>query len=80
MIHDALVPIYCPADLLEGDAIRQALQHEGIACHLDGENVACLVPFPNIGPIRLRLLVRAPDAERAKTIIEEGEGRWPTYT
>ncbi len=79
MTRDELVPIYWPADLLEGDAIGQALQSEGIACHLEGENP--VAGYPDIGRAnRMRLLVQSKDAERAKRIIDEGEGQWPTYT
>ena len=81
MDSNELVPLYWPADYLQGDAIRQALQGESIPCHLEGENQASWAgggPFGNTGRWRMRLLVRASDLERARKIIEEG--KWPTYT
>ncbi len=81
MDPDSLVPIYWPADHLEADAIRQALEAEDIPCHIDGENLAGLASsgfFGSAGRWRMRLLVRARDADEARSIIESGD--WPRYS
>ncbi len=81
MDSDSLVPVYWPEDYLQGDAMRQTLQAEGIPCLLEGENQASWAgsgPFGNAGRCRMRLLARAADLDRVKKIIEEGT--WPTYT
>jgi hypothetical protein len=80
MDPEELVPVYVPADALEAEAIRQALTDAGVACHVDGANVAswAVGGLENTGRWRMRLLVRAADAERARRIIDEGH--WPRYT
>jgi hypothetical protein len=40
MDPDALVPLFWPEDHLQADLLRQTLEVEGIACHLEGENQA----------------------------------------
>lgn len=81
MDPNELVPLYWPADFLQADAIRQTLEAEGVPCHIDGENLACLEgggPFGNTARWRMRLMVRGVDLERAREILESGD--WPTYT
>ena len=65
------VPVYRPGDPIEGAAIQQALDDEGIWSHLEGEHQASL-----LGRWSARLLVRVEDRERARQIIERGS--WPT--
>ena len=78
MDADEVVAVYEPLDQLEASAIQQALEDEGIWSHLEGENQSALAGagfLGNAGRWRMRLLVRAGDAERVKEIIE---GRkWP---
>ncbi|MCO6436897.1 MAG: DUF2007 domain-containing protein [Phycisphaerae bacterium] len=71
-----LVAVYQPYDFLEGDAIRQALTDAGIFCYLEGESHAGRLY--NTTRIKMRVLVRATDAQRAREIIDQG--RWPRYT
>ena len=79
MDADSLVPIYWPTDHMEADAIRQALEAEDIPCHIDGENLAGLASSGFFGSAgRMRLLVRARDADEARAIIENGD--WPRYS
>ena len=80
MDEDDLTAVYWPADYLEADAIRQALTAKGISCHIDGENLASwggAGPFGNAGRCRMRVLVRAADAERARAIIKSQD--WPRF-
>ncbi len=75
-----LVPIYFPEDHLEADAIRQALTDEDIPCHIERENQAALAGssfMSNTGRWRMRLLVKASDANRARYLIENTQ--WPTF-
>jgi hypothetical protein len=74
-----LVPVYYPADGIQAHAIKQALDAAQIACHIEGENQASWVGggfMANAGRWRMRLLVRAMDAERARRMIEDGI--WPS--
>jgi len=79
MHDDDLLPVYYPYDSIEASAIKQQLEDEGIPCHIEGENQASWVGggfMGNAGRWRMRLLVRAGDAERAREIV--AAGRWPT--
>lgn len=66
MDADELTQIYTLRDAGEAEIIKQALQHEGIRCELDGEHQAGLT-----GIFEIQVLVRAADAERARKFIEE---------
>lgn len=77
---DEVVAVYWPLDHLEADAIRQALAAEGIWSHLEGEMQASWESsgaFGNAGRWRMRLVVRAANADRARQLI--GAGSWPRF-
>jgi hypothetical protein len=79
MYADEFVPVYCPYDTIEAYLIKQALEDEGIYTHLEGELQASLAGggfMSNAGRWRMRLLVRADDAERARAVITAR--KWPT--
>lgn len=78
MDHDDLIEVYKPFDAMEASIVKQRLESEGIACHIDGESVSGAVFPGNVGLSRLRLLVRDADADRARKIIEEND--WPHLT
>jgi hypothetical protein len=81
MDADSLIDVYWPIDFLEADAIRQALNSQGIFVHLDGENQSGQAGggiCGNAGRGRMRLLVKACDADRVMEIINHGS--WPNYT
>ncbi len=65
-----LVTAYTLKDPYKAEIIRNALRGEGIRCELDGERQAGLSEILDIG-----VLVRAEDADFARAIIEEHEGR-----
>jgi hypothetical protein len=67
---DELVTVYTAREPTLAELIRNELQAEGIPCEVSGENQAGLA-----GVLKIDLLVRARDAERARTFIEEHEGR-----
>ncbi len=74
-----LVPVYYPYDSIQASAIRQSLEDEGIACHIEGELQASWAGggfLANTGRWRMRLLVPARDAPRAARMI--AAGRWPS--
>lgn len=63
-----LVTAYTLKDPYKAEIIKNALRDEGIRCELDGEGQAGLSEILDIG-----VLVRAQDADLARTIIEEHE-------
>lgn len=65
-----LVTVYTVTNPIQAEIIKNALQSEGIACELDGENQAGLSDILEIG-----ILVRADDADRALDIIRERDPR-----
>ena len=67
---DKIVTIYRTSYSFRAWILRNALTAEGIACEVDGELQGGYVGFFSGG---VRLLVRAEDAQRAKTFIEEHE-------
>ncbi len=72
-----LVDIYEPGDMLEAEAIRDALAAEGIKCMIEGgESTGAL--FDGVESLTaMKILVKAADVERAGKIIDEGD--WPRY-
>ena len=68
MEADEPVTVYTVNNLYEAEAIKMALQGEGISCELDGEGQAGLSGILEIG-----ILVPARNADRAHKIIEQNE-------
>lgn len=60
-----LVEVYTVTDPNLAEIIKASLQHEGIACWIEGENQAGLA-----GVLTISLLARARDADRARKIIK----------
>jgi hypothetical protein len=67
---DELVTVYTAREPTLAELIRTELEAEGIPCEVSGENQAGLA-----GVLKIDVLVRAADANRARTFIEEHEGR-----
>ncbi len=67
---DKIVSIYGTSDSSQAWIVRNALIAEGIACEVEGDLQGGFLGFFFNG---VRLLVRAEDAQRAKTFIEEHE-------
>ena len=70
MENDEPVTVYSVNNPYEAEVIKTVLQAEGISCKLDGERQAGLSDILEIG-----VLVRARDADRARTIIEQNEAK-----
>lgn len=79
---DAVVELWHPRDPVEAQAIKQALEDEGIPCQIDGENATAwaggssIIGSTNASPIRLLTLLRFRD--KARAFIEAHD--WPSYT
>ena len=69
MDADELITVYTVYDPAEADVIRNALEMEGIRCVLDNEHQAGLT-----GVFQIAVQVRAIDADKARRLIESGEG------
>jgi len=55
------------------------LQDQGIPCHIEGENRTVWSgsgPLGNTGRWRMKLMIKAKDAEKAEQIIDSYD--WPT--
>ena len=65
-----LVPVSTVSNPVEAEMIRGALNAEGIACQLSGENQASLV-----GILEITILTHAADADRARKLIAEHDRR-----
>ena len=79
MNADELVPVYYPYDSIEAHAVKQMLEDQRIPCHIEGEHQASWTGggfMANAGRWRMRILARATDAVRAKSLITSGI--WPT--
>jgi hypothetical protein len=68
MNTDALVTVFTLKNPAQAEILRLALQEEGIACFLEGENQAGLT-----GIFDIDVQVRAADAERARELIKAHE-------
>ena len=66
--RDELVTAYTLKDPYKAEIIKNALCGEGIPCELDGERQAGLSEILDIA-----VLVRAQDADLARTFIEQHE-------
>jgi hypothetical protein len=66
---DKLVSVFRTPDSFRAEILRNALIAEGIACEIVGDLQGGLTGVLN----EVRLLVRAEDAQCAKTFIEEHE-------
>ena len=65
-----LVTIYTATEPTLAELIRAELKGEGIACEVGGENQGGLA-----GVLKIDVLVRAVDADRARKFIAEHEHR-----
>ena len=76
---DSMVELWWPRDHAEAYAIKQALEDQGIPCHIDGENLASLSggAFGNTGRWRMRLLTLRKFYKQAREFIEDHD--WPSY-
>lgn len=70
--------VWQPSDLWQGTAIQQALQEQGIPCHLAGASRAGLTAMHPSTVLPPQIMVRRKDAERAVAFIQEHD--WPSYT
>ena len=78
---DSMVELWWPRDYCEANAIKQALENQGIPCHIDGENLASWAgagQFGNAGRWRMRLLTLSKFYKQAREFIEDND--WPSYT
>jgi hypothetical protein len=76
---DRPVSVFDPADFLQADAIRQALNDEGIFVLIENESLfRTQSAFGNHPIYALQIIVRQRDADRAREIINSRD--WPTYT
>lgn len=64
MDANELVEVYTTNHLAEAEVLKNALDAEGIACKLDGENQGGFV-----GVFDVKILVRAWDEERARKVL-----------
>jgi hypothetical protein len=67
---DEIISVYTVTEPTQAELIRSELQAEGIAAEISGENQAGLA-----GVLRIDILVRARDADRAREFLEEHERR-----
>ncbi|REJ72840.1 MAG: DUF2007 domain-containing protein [Planctomycetota bacterium] len=67
---NALVTVYTVTEPTLAELIRAELEDENIPCEVSGENQGGLA-----GVLKIDLLVRAVDADRARKFIEEHEHR-----
>ena len=65
MEHEELVTVYTLKNPTQAEIIRNALENEGILCHLDGESQAGLT-----GIFDIDVMVKTEDADRARALIE----------
>lgn len=63
-----LISVNTCTNATEAEVIRAALEAEGIPCQIEGEGQAGLA-----GILKMRLLVRAADADQARDFIERHE-------
>ncbi len=78
---DSVVELWWPRDHAEAHAIKQALESQGIPCHIDGENAASWAgasSFGNVGRWKMRLLTLRKFHDQARDYIESHD--WPSYT
>jgi hypothetical protein len=67
MKADDLVTIYTTNDANEAELIKLNLRDHGIACQLSGEQQG---GFAGLGIEEIGVVVRAEDADRARSIVE----------
>lgn len=67
---DEIVTVYTVTEPTQAELIRSELETEGIAAEVSGENQAGLA-----GVLRIDILVRARDADRARKFLEQHEHR-----
>lgn len=72
MDADELLSVYSTNDANEAEILRAALHAEGIKCEIDGESQG---GFTGLGIMKIRLLVRAEDFDRAKSYLDKHEHR-----
>ena len=74
---DSMVELWRPRDYAEAHAIRQALEDQGIPCHIDGANAESWSGVGNTGRWRIRLLTLRKFYKQARELIEGND--WPSY-
>lgn len=73
MEKDDLVEVYSTDDATKAEILRIALQNEGIDCEITDVHQA---GFTGVGGFAvIHLLVRAVDADRARTYLEQHNSR-----
>ena len=72
MDADELLSVYTTNDPNDAEIIRSALHAEGMKCEIVGENQG---GFTGLGIMRIKLMVRAEDYDRAKSHLEKHEQR-----
>ena len=68
---DEIVTVYTVNEPTQAELIRAELHSEGIAAEVSGENQAGLS-----GVLRIDILTRARDADRARKFLEQHEHRF----
>jgi hypothetical protein len=68
MTTEELVTVYTLKSPIQAEVIKNALESEGIQCHLDGESQAGLT-----GIFDIEVQVKSTDAARARELIESHE-------
>jgi putative signal transducing protein len=69
---EELITVYTVGNPVKGEIIKNFLQSENIPCFLDGINQAAEA---GLMTLEIKVQVPAPDAERARLLIEEHESR-----
>lgn len=64
---DDLLSVYSTNDASEAEIVRAALHGEGVKCEISGENQA---GFTGTGSLKIQLLVRAEDFDRARAFLQ----------
>lgn len=72
MDADDLLSVYSTSDANDAEILRAALHAEGIKCEITGESQG---GFTGLGIMKIRLMVRAEDFDRAKSYLEKHEHR-----
>lgn len=70
MHTDDLMEVYSTDNPIEAELLRNALHAEGIKCEVGGEGQGGL---SGLGIMEVRLLVRAEDFDRARSLLESHE-------
>ena len=72
MDSEDLVTVFTVGNSIKAEIVKNALEAEGIRCFLENANQADL---QNLITMDIKIQVPAPDAARARELIEENEAR-----